>query len=189
MKKLQPLAKSGRNILAVAVLLLGAVVSVEYAGFVFAGNLRSVNGSGEIRNVRLTVSAVDHSDETKADDVTGQAMFHDRHSNSKLSLEVTSVVINETDRMATVTGEVTKSTGIYGFHYPEGSTVCFLVEDNGEGGEAIPDGFAGPFASAKGCLAKIPQVRDDGGDLPAIEKGNFQVRGSDGMGEAIPEEK
>lgn len=176
MKKLQTLTKSRRNIIAIAVLSLGIVLFVNPAGFVFADNRRSVNGSGEIKGVRLTVSAVDHSDETTEGDVTGQAMFHDRDTNSKLSLDVTSVVVSETDRTATVTGEVTKSTGNYG-GFLVGSSFCFRVEDNGEGAGAIPDGFAGPFPSAKGCLVKIPKEREDGGDLPAIEKGNLQVRG------------
>lgn len=88
--------------------------------------------------------------------------------------------------MATVTGEVTKSTGTYSINYPEGTQVCFLVEDNGEGAEAIPDGFIGPFGGGKkGCSVKIPQVREDGGVLPAIESGNLQVRGIGGKGEVI----
>jgi hypothetical protein len=94
-----------------------------------------------------------------------------------LSMDVTGVRVLITDKLAAVSGEVTKATGTYAASFPIGARVSFQVEDEGEGDGAIPDGFTMPSA---GPEPPAPPAREDGGILPASERGNLQVRGLDG---------
>lgn len=135
----------------------------------------SVSGSGERDGITLTIGAVQHSDNPS--DVTGNATFHNRNNNSKLSLDITGISILLDDRLASVKAEVTRSTGAYALSFPVGTTVSFQVEDEGEGADALPDGFTLPVGKKGTGDPAPPACKDDCGILPASERGNFQVRG------------
>ena len=108
----------------VSTLALGALTVQVLATFVT--DICSVAGSGESPGgIVLTVSAVEHEN----GNVTGHAMFHDRQTNSKLSIDVTEITVS--GNIATVDGEVVRVTGTYETDC-EGSHAIFLVQDNGE---------------------------------------------------------
>ncbi len=107
----------------------------------------------------LTIAA--RSDEDGAD---GTATLVDGETKSRVKIDITSIVIKETDRHAILTGVVTSATGDYASVLP-GTEVNFSVIDDGEGKEAI-DQFQRP--SGFGIKTEKP--------VPII-KGNFQVRG------------
>jgi len=156
---------------ALLVCTLFAVMSTGLIGRgVLADNLASVHGAGEHNGILLTVSAV-----VKADgETSGQAMFHDRNTNSKLSIDVDSITILSPDRSARISGEVTRSTGSYAKGFPLGSKVIFLVEDNDQEASDTPDEFSDPtnFPEA------IPADKDGGVLLPVSDHGNIKVTGS-----------
>jgi len=153
-------------------LMLFLAVGLSLVGAKSAVGDKTVSGSGERSGVTLTVGAVRHDDNGET---TGNATFHDRNNNAKLSIEVSSISIQQTDRLATVTGEVTKATGYFSQGFAVGTRVSFQVDDEGEGSGAIPDGFS--FAAPAGSSETAPATRDDGGILPASERGNLVVRG------------
>jgi hypothetical protein len=134
-------------------------------------NIASVHGSGERGGVILTVSAIVKSN----GETSGQAMFHDRNTNSKLSIDVTSVQIYFADRTALVIGEVTKATNAYASYTP-GFPAAFFVEDNGEGPGALPDEFGDPIAKLP---VKFPGAIEGGALLPESESGNLRVIGAE----------
>lgn len=148
---------------SVLIMALGAgALSVQILT-ALAGANNSVSGSGESPSgIVMTVSAVDHGN----GDVTGHAMFHDRQTNSKLSINVTEVSIN--GNFATVDGEVVKKTGDYAADC-EGSHAIFVVQDNGEGSSAPVDRFTLPacYEPGQGVKAAKPF---------GSEMGNIQVR-------------
>ena len=126
---------------------------------------KRVNGSGESPGgIVMTVSAVEHTN----GDVTGHAMFHDRQTNSKLTIDVTEVII--TGNRATIDGEVMRTTGDYATDC-EGSHAIFVVEDNGEGNGDPVDRFTLPACYEPGQGVKMAKPF-------ASEMGNLQVRGS-----------
>jgi hypothetical protein len=155
-------------------LLLVTIFSLTMLVVAGGEPIARVNGSGERDGVTVTVAAVRHS--LAIDDVSGSASFFDRNTNSKLSIDVTGLTIVSTDRLASVSGEVTKSTGAFGSSFPVGSKVSFQVDDEGQGEGSIPDGFTIPYG---GPAYEEPKPREDGGLLPASERGNIQVEGSE----------
>jgi hypothetical protein len=154
------------------ILMLIVVLTSFGFGLKTSEPVARVSGSGERQGITLTVAAVAHS--LAIDDVSGSASFYDRNTNSRLSVEVTGVSIVINDRLATVSGEVTRATGNYAAAFPVGSRVSFQVDDEGEGGGAIPDGFTIPSG---GASTEEPPARQDGGILPASERGNLRIEG------------
>jgi hypothetical protein len=164
----------GKTLNRVAAIAAAALIfTCSSLAYVSIARDKSVAGSGERDGVTLTVGAVMHEDSSEA---TGNATFHNRNTNSKLSIDVLRVTINLTDQLATVTGEITRSTGSFATSFPVGSRVRFQVEDEGEGSDNIPDGFTMPSLVDGGSDPATPP-RADGGILPASERGNLQVRG------------
>lgn len=149
--------------LTILVLGLAMAVLTIQMWRVFAAN-KSVSGSGESPGgIVLTVSAVEHEN----GNVTGQAMFHDRQTNSKLVIDVTEILVN--GNVATVDGEVIKRTGTYTTDCG-GTHAIFAVQDNGEGSDAQPvDGFTLETCYKPGQGVKT--VKPFGS-----ERGNLQVR-------------
>jgi hypothetical protein len=138
---------------------------------VLADNLASVHGAGEHNGILLTLSAVVKSD----GETSGQAMFHDRNTNSKLSIDVDKIEFLISDRTARISGEVTRSTGSYAQTFPVGDKVVFAVEDNGEGADALPDEFSNPERKQ----TNLPADNNGGALLPVSDHGNIQVTGGE----------
>ena len=97
--------------------------------------------------------------------VSGQAVFHDKAAGGNFSGLIEINCVNVSGKVATLSGEVTKSNG--GFE--EGTRVVFQIVDNGEGASG-PDLMSSIIVDpGTACFTPVE-------DLVPV-KGNFKVEG------------